>query len=245
MEGFITCEAPAGRRKSRTRKDKHIAVDDDEADGGCFPEDAIEDYFNSGELIDFSELLGSDVPPADGGTEKEPEFIKASRMGLLVMNRALDASSQEARMAQFRVEVEDKEFARLRYEFPSLRARIDCEGNSLLGEFKEIYQGLGDYRECRGTMGGLYLTQIPDYSFAAEDAKQTWRMKERDMDFALSQIEERIWKKWEPIPVSPDTVESETGAPDEAGEVNQTSVPLNVNDYSIGGSMTGYYEFDG
>ena len=47
------------------------------------------------------------------------------------MNRALDASSQEARMAQFRVEVEDKEFARLRYEFPSLRARIDCEGNSL------------------------------------------------------------------------------------------------------------------
>ncbi|KAG2287561.1 hypothetical protein Bca52824_047165 [Brassica carinata] len=63
--------------------------------------------------------------------------------------------------------------------------------------------------------------------------------------FRANHIEERIWKKWEPIPVSPDTVESETGAPDEAGEVNQTSVPLNVSDYSIGGSMTGYYEFDG
>ncbi|WZZ57082.1 hypothetical protein YC2023_057189 [Brassica napus] len=45
-----------------------------------------------------------------------------------------------------------------------------------------------DYRECRGTVGGLYLMQIPDYLFAAEDAKQTRRMKERDGDFALPQI---------------------------------------------------------
>ena len=60
-------------------------------------------------------------------------------------------------------------------------------------------------------------------------------MKERDRDFALPQIEERVWKQWEPIPVSPDTVEAETGAPDEMSEVNQPSVPLNVNDFSMGG----------
>ncbi|KAF2599231.1 hypothetical protein F2Q68_00010817 [Brassica cretica] len=70
-------------------------------------------------------------------------------------------------------------------------------------------------------------------------------MKERDKDFALPQIKERIWKQWEPIPVSPDTVEAETGVPDETGEVNQPTAPLDVSDYSIGGSMTGYYEFDG
>ncbi|KAF3601061.1 hypothetical protein F2Q69_00036395 [Brassica cretica] len=60
-------------------------------------------------------------------------------------------------------------------------------------------------------------------------------MKERDRDFALPQIEERVWKQWEPIPVSPDTVEAETGAPDEMSEVNQPPVPLNVNDFSMGG----------
>ncbi|KAG2275796.1 hypothetical protein Bca4012_044086 [Brassica carinata] len=65
------------------------------------------------------------------------------------------------------------------------------------------------------------------------------------MDFALPQIEERIWNQWEPIPVSPDTVEGETRAADETGEVNQPTVPLNIDDYSMGGSMTRYYKFDG
>ena len=121
------------------------------------------------------------------------------------------------------------------------RAQFSCD----FGEFKKSYQALGDYRECRGAVGGLYLTQIPGYSFADEDAKKTRCMKERDKDFALLQIEERIWKQWEPIPVSPDTVEAETGVSDETGEVNQPTAALNVSDYSIGGSMTGYYEFDG
>ena len=117
--------------------------------------------------------------------------------------------------------------------------------SSEFGEFKESYQALGDYRECRDTVGGLYLTQIPDYPFATKDAKQTRRMKERDRDFALPQIEESIWKQWERIPVSPDTVEAEMGAADETNEVIQPTVPLNVDDNLMGGSMTGYYECDG
>ena len=80
MEGFITCEAPAGRRKSRTRKDKHIVVDDDAGDGKCFPEDILGVYLNRGEPIDLDEVLGSDVPAAEGGSSKGPEFTKASRI---------------------------------------------------------------------------------------------------------------------------------------------------------------------
>ncbi|KAF2565850.1 hypothetical protein F2Q68_00025570 [Brassica cretica] len=160
-----------------------------------------------------------------------------------MMNRALDASNQEARMAQFRAEVADKEIALLRDELERFRR---CEGELTAKEIRRAYrQGKKEMVECHGTVDGLYLTQIPDYSFAAEDAKQTRRLKERDRDFALPRIEERIWKQWESIPFSPDTVEAETGVPDETGEVNQPSVPLNVDDYSIGGSMTGYYEFDG
>ena len=164
-------------------------------------------------------------------------------------------------MAQFRAEMAGKEIALLRDELErsrrcegeltakeirrayrrgkkemdevmkNRRAQFSCE----FGKFKESYQALGAYRECRSTVGGLYFTQAPDYSFAAENVTQTRRMKERDRDFALHQIEERIWKQWEPILVFPDTVEAETGAPDDTGEVNQPSVPLNVNDHSVGG----------
>ena len=72
----------------------------------------------------------------------------------------------------------------------SHRDSFSCE----FRELKESYQALGDYRECCGTVGGLFLTQAFDYSFSVEDARQTRRMNERDRDLAIPQIEERIWK---------------------------------------------------
>ncbi|KAH0898713.1 hypothetical protein HID58_048281, partial [Brassica napus] len=146
MEGFIPCEAPAERRRSRTCKDKHIAVDGDAAGVKFFPEYILGDYLSRGEPIDIDGLLGSDVPAAEGGSSKGPEFTKASRM------------------------IEISRFPRPRRGFGSSGSRF---------------------------------------------------------------------------PFSLDTVEAKTGGPDEMGEVNQPSVPLNVDDYSMGGSMTGYYEFDG
>ncbi|KAH0899101.1 hypothetical protein HID58_048669 [Brassica napus] len=83
MEGLVPCEAPAERRGSRTRKDKHIIVDDDAGDGGCFPDNILEDYLNSDEQFDLEELLGYGGPAADGGTRKGSEFSKALRMGEL------------------------------------------------------------------------------------------------------------------------------------------------------------------
>ncbi|WZZ78107.1 hypothetical protein YC2023_098679 [Brassica napus] len=200
MDGFVPYEAPAERARSRTGKDKHIAVDDDAADAECFPEDILGDYLNSGEPIDLDELLGSDFPAADGGSGKGPEFTKASRM-----------VNAKAHMAQFRAETANKEIARLMDESEHSRR---CEGELTMkeirrayrrekkemvevmknrhaqfscefGEFKESYQALGDYRECRGTVGGFYLTQAHDYLFVVEDAKQTRRMKGRDRDFTI------------------------------------------------------------
>ena len=80
MEGFIPCEAPAERRRSRTCKDKHIAVDGDAAGVKFFPEYILGDYLNRGEPIDIDGLLGSDVPAPEGGSSKGPEFTKASRI---------------------------------------------------------------------------------------------------------------------------------------------------------------------
>ena len=173
-------------------------------------------------------------------------------------------------MAQFRAETADKEISRMKDELEcsrrrergsaameirrayrcgkremaevmkNRRDRFSCE----FGELKGSYQALGNYRECRGTVGGLYLMQDSEYSFVVENARQTWRMNERGIYFAIPQIEERIWEQREPIPVSPDTVEAKMGAPDETGEMNQPTTPLDVNDYSVRRSMTGYFDFD-
>ncbi|KAF3580473.1 hypothetical protein DY000_02031244 [Brassica cretica] len=237
MDMFV----PVERVRSRTRKDKYVIVDDDVAVGQGSPTDNIlRDYLNiqaggsGGDRIDLNELLDFDFPPTEGGSGKVPEFTKASRMvngGLLMMNRALKVSSQEAGKAQFRAEMADMEIARLKDELKcsrrhergsaatkicrayrrgkremaevmkSRRDSFSCE----FRELKESYQALGDYRECRGTVGGLFLTRAFDYSFSVEDARQTRRMNERDRDFTISQIEERISKQREPIHVSPDT----------------------------------------
>ncbi|KAF3533895.1 hypothetical protein DY000_02040944 [Brassica cretica] len=150
-----------------------------------------------------------------------------------MMNQALDASNKEARMAQFRAETDDKEIARLRDELECSRRREEeltlgdfcrafrrgkreiaevmknrrAQFSCDFREFKKSYQALGDYRECRG----------------------------KRQRFRPSSDRGEVWKQWEPIPVSPDTVEAETGAPDEMSEVNQPPVPLNVNDFSMGG----------
>ncbi|CAG7875772.1 unnamed protein product [Brassica rapa] len=107
------------------------------------------------------------------------------------------------------------------------------------------YNALANYRECHRTVGGLYLTQLPDYSFTNEYAKQTENMAkkdEKDKDLKISEVEEEIWEQWESVPVSPDTVEAKTGDPGEVGVVDKLVAPLNVNDYSIGRSISGDFD---
>ncbi|KAF2572995.1 hypothetical protein F2Q70_00002155 [Brassica cretica] len=139
MDGFVPYEAPEERERSRTRNDKHIVVDDDEANKGCFSENLLGDYFN-GEPIDLDEVLGSNLPTAEGGSDKGPEFTKTSRLvngGLLMMNRAPDASNQEARMAQFRADKADMEIARMREELECSRR---CEGELVTREIRRAYR---------------------------------------------------------------------------------------------------------
>ncbi|KAL0846870.1 hypothetical protein Bca101_020116 [Brassica carinata] len=62
-------------------------------------------------------------------------------------------------------------------------------------EFEELrasQKALGEYHECRGTTGGLFLTTAHDYSYDVEYARQSRRMHERNRDFEIPQIEQRI-----------------------------------------------------
>ncbi|KAL0854422.1 hypothetical protein Bca101_059574 [Brassica carinata] len=238
-------------------------------DGQDFPDDVLRDYLNSGEPVDLDELFDFESP-ADDGSNEVPEFAEASRTvngALLTVSRALGASRQVARMAQFKAEMVDQEIARLEGELERsccheresseadihrayrrgrnevaemVRTRLERFSHEF-GELQASHKALGEYRECRGTTGGMYLTTAHDYSYDVEYARQSRRMNERNMDFVIPQIKQRIWEQWDPIPISHDTMEVETGVPDEAGEVDQPALP-DGNDQSFGVSMTGYFD---
>ncbi|KAH0898823.1 hypothetical protein HID58_048391, partial [Brassica napus] len=166
---------------------------------------------SSSEQFNIEGLLEFDFPPTEGGSSEVPEITKAARMvngGLLMINRALDTSKQEAHMARFKAEVAYKEIACLKDELESSRHRerelFEKEVNHAyrrgkrevvevmkkrrdkfsqeFGELKGRYKALTDYRKCRGTVGGLYLTQLPDYLFTGEYAKQTGTRRTADLN---------------------------------------------------------------
>ncbi|KAF2563973.1 hypothetical protein F2Q70_00017392 [Brassica cretica] len=197
MDGFIPYVPRTKRDRLKPRTDKHPMVDEDMVDGQLSPDNILKDYLDSqaggssSEQFNLEGLLEFDFPPTEGGSSEVPEFIKAARMvngRLHMINRALDTSKQEAHMARFNAEVADKEIARLNDELESSRRR---ERESFEKEGR--YKALADYRKCRGTVGGLYLTELPDYSFTGEYAMQTRGMAEKDRDFAISEVEENIW----------------------------------------------------
>ncbi|KAF3583458.1 hypothetical protein F2Q69_00028377 [Brassica cretica] len=200
MDGFIPYVSQTKRDRSKPRKDKHLMVDEDVVDGQLSPGNIIKDYLDSqaggssGEQFNLDGLFEFDFPPTEGGPNEVPNFSKASRMvngGLLMINRALDTSKQEAQMARFKAEVADKEIARLKDELKISRHRerelsekdvndayrrgkrevvevMKSRRDKFLQKFGELtgrYKALADYSECRGFVGCLYLTQLPEYSF--------------------------------------------------------------------------------
>ncbi|KAF3581886.1 hypothetical protein DY000_02030897 [Brassica cretica] len=148
----------------------------------------IDDFFEFG------------LPSAAGKSAELSQFRNASRMcnwGLLIMNDALNASRSEARTAHFRAEKAEREVARLKdetvmnslcekelaakevrrafrkgkMEVAEIVKNRFVQFTNEYGELKRSYQSMGEYRECQGTVGGLYLTMGSEYSFESEMAK--------------------------------------------------------------------------
>ena len=103
---------------------------------------------------------------------------------------------------------------------------------------KEAYSLVGDFRECRGSVGALWKTQVDDFVFKDEMKIMKGSMTDHTHTEALiSPIDGRIQGFWDPIPVSPDTEEVATEA---AGYDEEVDCPADA----FGASMSGGFNFD-
>ncbi|KAF2608473.1 hypothetical protein F2Q68_00044318 [Brassica cretica] len=180
--------------------------------------------------------------------------------GMWVFNSTLDGSFREARLSHFKAEEIERKFIRFQKEVAE-RERRQAESHSRaliraerkgrrtiaaelarratlfdadFRSFKDAQDYVGDFRECRGSVGTLWKSQNIDFSFLSEVAEMSGLMDGcAHAESMVPPIEGRIRELWEPIEVSEDTTEAGADAADEGGEVDQ---PVD----SLGVSMSGF-----